>query len=261
MLRGVEDETEIDGWAITLITMGEDRQREERALRRVAALPVDGVILSGSRLEERRLIELQERCGLPFVLLNRQVKHPEIVCIMVDLERSTYRAAQHLLNLGHTRVGFLAGPGTSESSQLRRRGLLQALSEAGLALPPEWCPSGFPNIEGGFQSMSALLALPATERPTAVFAYNDLMALGALSAIRTAGLRVPQDISLIGFDDIAMAAHANPPLTTIAQPKYQMGKLAVRLLRQLQHGETLPTEGYVLFESPFIVRQSTAPLG
>ncbi len=260
MLRGVEDETETDGWSMMLITMGEDQQREERALRRVAALPVDGVILSGSRLDERRLIELQERCGLPFVLLNRHIKHPEIVCILVDLERSTYRAAQHLINMGHTRVGYLAGPGSSQSSQLRRTGLKRALAAAALSLPAELSPSGFPNTEGGFQSMSALLALRAAERPTAVFAYNDMMALGALSAIRAAGLRVPEDISVIGFDDVAIAAHANPPLTTIAQPKYQMGKLAVRLLRQIQRGEALPTEGYLLLESPFIVRQSTAPV-
>jgi DNA-binding LacI/PurR family transcriptional regulator len=81
----------------------------------------------------------------------------------------------------------------------------------------------FPGVDGGFQAMSALLALPASERPTAVVAYNDLMALGALHAIRTHRLRVPEDISVVGIDDISMAAHTNPPLTTIAQPKYRMG--------------------------------------
>jgi DNA-binding LacI/PurR family transcriptional regulator len=117
----------------------------------------------------------------------------------------------------------------------------------------------FPGVDGGFQAMSALLALPASERPTAVVAYNDLMALGALHAIRTHRLHVPDDISVIGIDDISMAAHTNPPLTTIAQPKYRMGRLAMQMLRRMIQGQPPPEEGYTLMESPLIVRESTGP--
>jgi DNA-binding LacI/PurR family transcriptional regulator len=112
---------------------------------------------------------------------------------------------------------------------------------------------------GGFQAMSALLALPPAQRPTAVIAYNDVMALGVLHAIRAHHLRVPEDISVIGADDIAMAAHANPPLTTIAQPKYRMGRLAMQTLRRMLQGHPPPEESFTLMESPFIVRESTAP--
>ena len=106
--------------------------------------------------------------------------------------------------------------------------------------------------------MSALLALPPAERPTAVIAYNDMMALGALHAVRAHHLRVPEDISVIGIDDIAMAAHTNPPLTTNAQPKYRMGRTAMKTLRRMIQGQPPPEEGYTLMESPLIVRESTA---
>jgi len=114
-------------------------------------------------------------------------------------------------------------------------------------------------MDGGFQTMSALLALPIDERPTAVIAYNDLMALGVLHAIRAHHLRVPEDISVIGTDDIAIAAHANPPLTTISQPKYRMGRMAVQVLQRMIQGRPPPEEGYTLMETALVVRESTAP--
>ena len=106
--------------------------------------------------------------------------------------------------------------------------------------------------------MRALLDLPCNERPTAVIAFNDIIALGALHAVRAHGLRVPQDISIIGIDDIAIAAHAHPPLTTIGQPKYRMGKLAVQTLRRVSEGRISPGNNCTLLESPLIVRESTA---
>jgi DNA-binding LacI/PurR family transcriptional regulator len=104
------------------------------------------------------------------------------------------------------------------------------------------------------------LALSPAERPTAVIAYNDLMAFGVLHAIRTHGLRVPGDVSLIGVDDIAMAAHANPPLTTISQPRNKLGRVALKTLRRMLNGQPPPEESYVLLESPLVVRASTGPV-
>jgi DNA-binding LacI/PurR family transcriptional regulator len=107
--------------------------------------------------------------------------------------------------------------------------------------------------------MSSVLAVSGDARPTAIIAYNDLVAIGALNAIRTHGLRVPDDISIMSFDNIPLAAHTNPPLTTVAVPKYQMGKLAIQSLMQIERGE-LPHGGYTLLESTIIVRDSTMPL-
>ncbi len=142
---------------------------------------------------------------------------------------------------------------------MRRRGVEMALAEAGLELRSEWVLPSYPDVNGGFQVMSALLALPPTQRPTAVITYNDLMALGALHAIRSHHLRVPEDISVIGIDNIHMAAHANPPLTTLAPPKHRMGRMAMQLLRRMMAGEEPPESGYTLVECPLIVRESTGP--
>lgn len=259
IVRGVEDETGVDGFTLLLFDTTEDLQRERQALRMLAGRPVGGIIVCASRLAAQDLIAFYERHNIPMVVINRSIDHPRIPCIIVDSENATCCATRHLLDLNHTRIAYLSGPSVSQSSQARRRGVEAALAEAGLSLRPEWCPASFPNVDGGFQAMSALLALPPADRPTAVIAYNDILALGALHAIRTHRLRVPEDISVVGFDDIAMVAHANPPLTTIAQPKYHMGKLAMQMLRQMIQGQTTLGNGYTLLESPLIVRESTGP--
>lgn len=259
IVRGVEDEARGNGSAILLYNTSEDPQRETDILELLMRRRIEGVIVCASRIANSLLIELHERNKTPMVVINRQLNHPEIPCIIVDFENAAYRSTQHLLLLKHTRIAYLAGHGTSESSRARRRGIELALREAHLTLPPEWCPTSFPSIEGSFQAMSSLLALPEAQRPTAVITYNDLMAFGALHAMRAHSLRVPDDISVIGCDGIAMAAHANPPLTTIDQPKYRMGQLAMQMLRQVMNGYYMPGNGYTLMESPLIVRESTAP--
>jgi len=244
-----------------LADFAEDASRESGLLRASFSKPLDGIIVCASRLSDGELIALREQTSVPLVLLNRQVAHPALSCILVDFENATYRAARHLINLNHTRIAYLAGPTGSTASRARRRGIEMALREAGLSLPEAWCPASFPNVDGAFQAMSALLSLSADQRPSAVLVYNDVMALGALHAIRAHHMRVPNDISVVGFDDIAMAAHTNPPLTTVAQPKYRMGKLAMRLLAQLARGEPVRSEGFTLLDAPLIVRESTAPFG
>ena len=107
--------------------------------------------------------------------------------------------------------------------------------------------------------MSALLSLPEEKRPTAVIVYNDIMAFGALHAIRTYGLHVPNDISVVGCDGLLMSAHSNPPLTTIDQPKYNMGRLAMQTIRQIRDHQYPPIGGYTLMESPLIIRESSGP--
>jgi DNA-binding LacI/PurR family transcriptional regulator len=261
VVRGIQDEAHANGFMILLADFAEDASRESGLLRASFSKPLDGIIVCASRLSDGELIALREQTSVPLVLLNRQVAHPALSCILVDFENATYRAARHLINLNHTRIAYLAGPTGSTASRARRRGIEMALREAGLSLPEAWCPASFPNVDGAFQAMSALLSLSADQRPSAVLVYNDVMALGALHAIRAHHMRVPNDISVVGFDDIAMAAHTNPPLTTVAQPKYRMGKLAMRLLAQLARGEPVRSEGFTLLDAPLIVRESTAPFG
>jgi LacI family transcriptional regulator len=258
IVRGVQDES-ADEFMPLLLDTAEDTQREQQYFHLLTTLPICGVIVCGSRIAAEDLVTAVSGQKTPIVVINRSIRHPNVASLVVDFQSATYRAIGHLLNLNHTRIAYLAGPGTSEPSVARRRGVETALAEANLHLRPELCPTSFPSVDGGFQAMSAVLALPAAERPTAVIAYNDMMALGALHAIRAYHFRVPEDISVIGIDDIAMAAHTNPPLTTIAQPKYRMGRMALKTLRRMIQGQPPPEEGYTLMESPLIVRESTAP--
>lgn len=259
IVRGVQDEANASGYLPILFDSMEDPSREEKVLQRLATQPMLGTILCGSRLTTAVLSAFVSHNNTPLVIINRTLHHPKVACVRTDLESGAWRATRHLLDLNHTRIAFLTGPITSEQSMARRRGVEKAMTEAGLSLLPELCPASFPNVDGGFQAMSSLLALPLANRPTAVIAYNDLMALGVLHAIRAHRLRVPDDISVVGVDDIAMAAHANPPLTTIAQPKYRMGRLAMQTLHRMLQGHLPPEESFTLMESPFVVRESTAP--
>ncbi len=258
VVRAVEEDAASAGMGLLLCNTGENKAHGLATLRLLADRPVNGIIVCASRLDSADLVALHERRSTPMVVINRRLDHPAIPNIIVDFESATYRATRHLLDLKHTEIAYLAGAGNSDASRARRRGIELALAEYGFTLRPEWCPLTFPNVEGGFQAMSALLAHADGSRPTAVLAYNDVLALGALHAIRVHHLRVPADISVVGFDDIAMAVHANPPLTTIAQPKQRMGHLAMQMLSQMLRGEPVPGDGYTLVDSPLIVRESTA---
>jgi DNA-binding LacI/PurR family transcriptional regulator len=261
IVRGVQDEVDNSGLILTLYNLTDHPQRQGQLLHKLSKPLVEGAILTGSS-PFPELLEWQAHHKIPLVLLNRRANQPGVHCIMVDFENAMYRATQHLLNLNHIRIGHLASPSTGEIAQARQRGIEAALAEAGLTLRPEWRPIVPPgtDVEGGFQAMRALLDLPAGERPTAIIAFNDIIALGALHAVCAHGLSVPQDISIVGVDDIAVAAHTYPPLTTIGQPKYRMGKLAVQTLRRMREGRLSPGNNCTLLESPLIVRESTGPV-
>lgn len=259
LIRGVDLEARRDGTGLMLYDTAEDTEPEEHMMSLVSSHSVDGVIVAGSRIATDGLIDHCKASGIPLVVINRSMHCcSDVACIRVDFEKATYHAARHLLSLGHTRIGYLSGPEKTEMSQARRKGLDDAMAEVGLTVLPEWLSSGFPNVAGGFQAMSTLLTLPEDQRPTAVQTYNDLMALGALKAIHAHKLRIPEDISVVGFDDISLAAHSNPPLTTIEQPKAYMGTLAMRMLRDMitRRGVSMGG-GFTLLESRLVVRETT----
>jgi DNA-binding LacI/PurR family transcriptional regulator len=266
-LRGIEDEIATQPIALQLHNVPENAPQEKRPLsvlarHKAGQHKVDGVIAMASHIEESELIAIHEQHALPLVVINRRVNHPAIPSIVVDFEDAAYRSAQHLIGLRHRRIGFLAGFASAPTSQARKRGIERALAEVGHTLPAHWHVNCIPSIEGGFQAMSSLLALP--ERPSAVITYNDLLAFGALHALRSHGLSAPEDMSVVGCDGIALAAHSNPPLTTIDQPKYKMGRLAMQTLDKLMEGSADSAAsvrgGYTLMESPLITRGSTAML-
>jgi LacI family transcriptional regulator len=167
-----------------------------------------------------------------------------------------YAATQHLLELGHRRIAYVGGPKTASCNQARMHGYRGAMEAAGEHIPKGYVRSGHFHYEDGVAEGAALLGLP--ERPTAIFAGNDEIALGILEAARARGLRVPDDLSLVGFDDTEVARVSSPPLTTVAQPLQQMGAVALRTALRLAAGERVDSH-HVELATELVVRGSTAP--
>lgn len=259
VVRGIQEEADNYGMILSLYHLTDHPQRQQFLIQKLSRQNIDGIIVMGYE-PFPALIEWQQKQRVPMVVLNRTLNLPLVHCIMVDFASALYRATQHLLSLNHTRIGYISAFHLSEIAIARRRGIEQALEEVGLTLKPEYCasvPSGI-EIDGGLQAMNMLTYLPAKNRPTALLAFNDVIAMGALYSARIHGIRVPQDLSVIGVDDIFPAIYAYPPLTTIGQPKFRMGALAVQRIRLMAH-EDIPFSNFTLLESPLIVRESTGP--
>lgn len=210
------------------------------------------LILPGSYAEQ---LEQFQRMSQPVVLVNYWRAPTALPVVRADNYEGAHALTRHLLELGHRRIAFVRGTSHSGQSQERERGYLAALAEAGVAPDPALLAQGDFGQRSGFEQGQVLLAL--AEPPTAIFCANDLMALGALDAARAAGLQVPQQLSIAGFDDIPAAAQSHPALTTVQQDYEQLGDSAVRLL--LQHIEEGARRGIrVELQSHLVVRDSTA---
>ncbi len=259
VIAGIQDEAASHGIGLMLFNLTDGSQNHQQILDRLEKRTLIGLIAMGAQ-PFPELLTWRDHAKLPLVLINHFVDKPGVYSIGIDIENAMSRVVQYLISLNHTRIGHIAGPSTwGEISQSRRRGIERAMAEHGLPFRPEWCSVISPGsqTDGGFDAMSNLLKLPSAERPTAVIAFNDMIAFGALHAIHANGLSVPQDISLIGVDDIFVSAHCKPPLTTIGQPKYQMGRLAVEIAHQACQGSE-DLRNYTLLESPLIIRESAA---
>ena len=258
VVRGIQDEADNYDMTLALYGITDHAQRQARIIRKLSIQNPDGIIVMGT-LPFPALIEWQQKQQIPMVVLNRKIDLPMVHSIMVDFENALYRATQHLIHQNHVRIGYLAAYHNTEIAIARRRGIEQALAEAGLCLLPEMCVTVPPgtDADGGYQAMNVLLSRPPSGWPTAILTFNDVIAVGALHAIHQRGLHVPQDMSIIGVDDIFTAPFAYPPLSTIGQPKFRMGALAVRRLHQMRQGDYDHTNKTTVLESPLIVRESS----
>jgi LacI family transcriptional regulator len=188
---------------------------------------VDGLVILARSMEDSFLAWLATQ-GIPFILLSRAYSQSPSDTISVDNEGGAYQAARHLIGHGHQRLAILSGPPNSPDNRERLSGYERALAKAGLSIPPEWVIDGHFQYEGGRAALEQLLAQPSP--PTAVLAANDEMAMGAISAAQRYGRRVPEDLAVVGFDDIQIAEMVCPALTTVHQPMEQLGEQAVELL-------------------------------
>ncbi len=214
---------------------------------------VDGIILSGPRQDDEDIVRLH-REGVPVMLLG-QLPDSHLPFVDVDARRGAETAVKHLVELGHKRIAMITNaPLSYTSSQQRRDGYLQALRNSRLKVDSALIKEGNYTPASGYQAMTELLNL--SPRPTAVFIASDVVALGAILAIHRAGLQLPDDIAMVGFDDIPLAEYFDPPLTTVRLPAFGLGLAAAERVIQLIQGKALDSNE-VLMETELVVREST----
>lgn len=248
ILKGAQTKAREFGYAVFLADADENPRLEAELIRAMAD-QVDGIVICSSRLSKSDLEALVPSTTL--VLLNRRIRG--VSSVLFDSTGGMRQAIEHLVALGHRRIGFLSGPLNSWSNQERRRGLRLAARAAGIEVL-ELGPFA-PHFEAGQHAADLALA----EDVTAIQAYNDLMALGVLSRLATRGVRVPEDISVVGFDDIQMAAMATPHLTSVALPLELAGRVAIEMLaEQIDWTRSAGVQEQML-DAQLIVRASTAP--
>lgn len=257
VVRGVEDAAQDAGFNVILCNTDESEAKQEQYLDVLLQKRVDGILLVPA-CSDTRLGDWLQRQNTPIVILDRQVYTASADVVRGDSEGGAYRLVQHLLSLGHRQIAVLSGPQGVSTAEDRVAGCRRALQEAGLELEAGQVQYGKFNQESGYEMAQQMLTLCPC--PTALFAGNNFIAVGALRALRDNGLRVPEDISVVSFDDLTSSLVIEPFLTVVDQPAYEMGHQGARLLlaRLSGLGGDKPQE--ILLPTRLIVRRSSAPV-
>jgi LacI family transcriptional regulator len=255
ILRGVEDWAAIHSTGVAVSSVRHGNARPASWTSVLASHDTDGVILVTSELTGAQLGQLRS-AGIPLVVIDPvNPPPPDLPSVGATNWAGGLAATEHLISLGHTRIGAIAGPGDYLCSRARIDGYRSALERAGIQFNPALVRNGDFYHEGGFVRGGELLDLPG--RPTAIFAGSDQQAFGIYEAARQRGLRIPQDLSLVGFDELPIARWVSPPLTTVRQPLAEMGRAAAQMLGELVEGLPLRSTRVEL-STELIVRESTA---
>jgi LacI family transcriptional regulator len=240
-------------YLVLLCNSGRDPVQEKKYVQLLRAKQVDGVVMIPNQ-EPLELIWPLQQAGIPTVVLEHDL--PEVHCIALDDLQGGQLGTLHLLSLGHRRIAFIKRPSSSATSAQRVMGYRQALETAGIAFDPALVIESEAGQRGGYRAMQQLLGL--AELPTAIFTHNDVLASGAMHAIRQAGLAIPGDFSVIGYDDIASSAYLAPPLTTVKFPKEEMGRRAAEIILQLARPKQNLPAHTIWLPAELVVRDSTA---
>ena len=254
---GIEGVIDPAGYDILLCHSRADVEKEKAEIDMLVGSRVDGLIIASEQSEESPGLfdELKKR-GIPFVLIDRFFPKSDFTAVRPDDRAAGRLATQCLIDLGHTRIAHIQGPSVSTAS-IRYRGYLDALGAAGMEVNPDWIVPGDFYLESGREAMKKLLKLSIP--PTGVFAANDPMAIGAIYACRDAGLRVPEDISVVGAGNIEGQHHPNPFVTTVDWPREELGRTAAALLLAAINTRARQPEVVKVLKPQLLVRQSTAP--
>ncbi|CAK7085078.1 LacI family DNA-binding transcriptional regulator [Tissierella sp.] len=223
--RGAEDAAEREGYSVILCNSDNKQSKEERYIQILQEKMVDGIILTAS---ESSISKSLDRCNTPMVLVDRDIASDKKVGrIVVDNEEGAYNATNFLIKKGCKNIGFISADSKTKLSAERLRGYEKALIDNGLKIDKEKIFLQNYTIESGYQGTMALLMQTEID---GVYCGNDLIAIGAIKALKEKNIKIPEEVKIIGFDDISISQYIDPPLTTIKQPIYQMGEEAVEML-------------------------------
>jgi len=238
LVKGVEEAARKSGYSIILEDTGEDAEKEARAIQVMLSERVDGLLLTPVQSAREALEEVLGR-GFPVVLMGRYFPDLEVPFVVTDDVQGAIMAVEHLIELGHRDIAHVAGPSHISSAQDRLSGYKKALRKHGIRVREELILTGAVTLRDGYEAGKEILRLKPL--PTAVFAYSDLVAIGLMRSLIEGGLRIPEDISIVGYDDIEFSAYTKVPLTTVRIPKRDLGRKAVRLLLEMV-GTPAPTK-------------------
>lgn len=264
LANAVRESLSVRGYNLFLCISEHSAKEDISAFESFVDHNIDGIIVATRSNEEgnERLTEIADS-GVPVVVVGRDFQHEVVDSISADNFNGGFEATQHLIDLGHKRIGFI-GAGFENRSRLKRlQGYLSALAKHKIQVDERLITGrrgsssdtpGYSTEAIGYEGMKRLLSLP--NRPTAVFARNDFTALGAISAVKEAGLSIPQDIAIVGFDDTPLARHTTPSLTTVRQPMKLQGQIAAEMLLRRISGDASTTEQRTL-DCELIIREST----
>ncbi len=255
LVTPVHDELRIMGYRVVLFAERTDIPTGQQALHNLLDREIDGVLVTTATLDSRLAEAMADR-DLPLVLLNRYVDGMDVDRVVADNHQGGRAAARHLVELGHTRIGVIRGPANTSTSRDRHAGLLTGLEQAGVTLDELMVREGPYSHQSGYQNARDLLRGPVP--PTALICGNDVIAFGAIDAAKSLGLEVPADISVIGFDDVPMAAWEVFSLTTVRQPLSEMAREAARMLvERIEHVGDIGAGRERLFATSLVRRATT----
>jgi LacI family transcriptional regulator len=252
---GFEEVISDAGYTLLVANTGYDHEREVALTRTLLARQVDALLIASAGPGDKHLRAALDR-GVRVVLVDSHPRRISVDCVMSDNRGGAAQAIRHLLELGHQDIGVITGRDNDSSSVERLEGARETLLSAGLELPESRTYAGDFGISGGADGARTLLTLQP--RPTALFVTNNLMTLGTMRALGELGARVPHDISLVAFDDMDWFPIANPPITAVSQPGYEIGRSAAQRLLDRLHGTSRRAPRTILLETELIVRGSTA---
>ena len=254
LIDAFEAQASAQGIEVIFTHTNYDTKRLHNCIRRMVERSVDAIAVMTSEVEEEALRQAT-RAGVPVVLMNQRKLAGKFPNILVEYSDGFREALEHLLSLGHTDLGFLAGPQSLKSARGRKDAFTAALKGHGLHVRTEWIAIGDMRVDGGRTAMQRLLS--RSPRPTAVVASNDLMAVGALQAAHAARIRVPAELSIIGFDDIPIASMVHPPMSTIRHPRREVAARAFDCLWKTLQGDKVAMDAPL--QPHLVIRSSTAP--